>query len=86
MASRLHARLDFRFADEADAEDISSLVNAAFEAEPEGGLRKTTRVDLKALGEELERSKDVKWVVLETAVPVGNVKVGLVIECAPHKP
>lgn len=76
------ARLDFRFADEEDADDISHLVNSAFfvksvvksvkrEEEAEASVFRTgPRVDAQKLRSELENSCRVRWVVLETPIPV----------------
>jgi N-acetylglutamate synthase-like GNAT family acetyltransferase len=74
-------KLDFRFAEVEDADDLAALVNAAFASEEaaHGGFRTKQRVDLSELRVELENAQDVKWVVLETPVPEEQVVAAVAI-------
>ena len=91
-------KLDFRFADEEDANEIAALVNAAHESDEVGkgndGFRTKPRIDLEKvaikqlvvpltftafyfvvmslaqLRLELDNARDLKWLVLETPMPV----------------
>mmetsp|Transcript_11744 Transcript_11744/g.21808 ORF Transcript_11744/g.21808 Transcript_11744/m.21808 type:complete len:387 (-) Transcript_11744:70-1230(-) len=67
-------QLDFRFADEDDAEDIKSLINTVYvheeEGQGEGGFRPTgdPKISLSELIDDFE-SPAVRWLLLETPRP-----------------
>ena len=77
-------KLDFRFAEVEDADDLAALVNAAFASEEalNGGFRTNSRVDVAELRAELENAHEVKWVVLETPVPEEQIVAAVAISAA----
>ena len=84
---RAGPKLDFRFADAEDANDIAEVVNDAFAvenvegvaSEPAFAFRRGPRLVLEELVAELEASKDLRWIVLETPVPEERVVAAVAI-------
>lgn len=70
-------KLDFRFADEEDAQDIAAIVNAAFAletcdaegSEPALAFRTVPRLGVEGLEQELQFSRNTRWLILETPMP-----------------